>query len=167
MVKHPVARTEKMSPPVETWSWQPHDPVSAMLVGTAPDYPEAIETTYQPARAQQDIVLVFSCGWSTKSLLEGLEAAGIRYFYLDFDEFTARGKVDLRLDRAASHRLSLGEAVLDLRDVAVVLWDAPLHMFAEPTKEPSSFLYIHRWRQLLRDLRGLLRQDVLWLPSTR
>lgn len=160
------ARERKPAPPVETWSWKPHDPVGAMLQDSRADYPEAIETNYRPGKERQDVVLVFSCGWSTKGLLAALETTGLTYFYLDFDEFTARGKVDLRIEAGSSvHRLTLCEVVIDLRDVAAVLWDPPLHMFAEPTKDRSSFLYVHRWRQLLRDLRGLIRRDALWLPS--
>ena len=150
-------------PPVETWSWTPHDPAGAQASGECPPYEHSIETNYRPSAERQDVVLVFPLGWTTRSLLREFEALDIAYFYLDFDEFTAQGTVDIEVSGA--HVLRVGDAAVDLRDVAAVVWAAPDHMFAEPTEGIASFLYIHRWRQLLRDLRGLLREGALWLPS--
>lgn len=158
------ARAPSVDAPVETWSWSPHDPSAATLESGSRDYASALETNYRPSHERQHIVLVFACGFSTEGLLACIEAADLGYFFVDFDEFTARGSLDVRADLDTAW-LRFGEAVLDLRDVAAVLWNPPVHMFAEPTPEPNTFLYIHRWRQLLRDLRGLLREDALWMPS--
>ena len=165
--KKKAATPPKVGEPVESWAWTPHDPAGAAAISrdTKFAYPEAIETNYSPDQTRQDVVLVFSYGWGTKTLLDAFDAADIGYFYCDFDEFTARGKVEVSLEDGASYLLSLGEAKLDLRDVAVVIWTPPEHMFAEPDRDVGCFLYIHRWRQLLRDLRGLIRKDALWLPS--
>lgn len=155
--------------PVESWSWTPHDQAGAAAIESARGvkfaYPEAIETNYRPDQTRQDVVLVFSYGWGTKTLFDAFDAEDIGYFYVDFDEFTARGKVEISLEDGASCFLSLGDAKLDLRDVAAVIWSPPDHMFAEPTRDVGCFLYVHRWRQLLRDLRGLIRKDARWLPS--
>ena len=152
-------------PPVESWSWTPYDPAGAMVTAAAPDYPQAIETNYRPTRKRQKVALVFSCGWNTAPLLEHLDAAELSYFYLDFDEFTALGKLTWTVGSGGSQKLSMGEATLDLADVAAVIWSPPEHMFAEPAQEREFFLYVHRWRQVLRDLRLLIRADAVWLPS--
>lgn len=163
----PTEEDAKAMVPVEEWSWKPHDPEGAAAVSRHDrfEYTEAIETNYAPDHTRQDIVLVFSYGWGTRALFDALEADDIGYFYCDFDEFTARGKVEVSIEDGGRYLLSLGEAKLDLRDVAAVIWTPPEHMFAEPSTDLGCFLYIHRWRQLLRDLRGLIRKDALWLPS--
>lgn len=153
--------------PVETWSWKPFDPVNAALFGDWEGYPYSVETNYRPGRMRQNVVLVFSFGWGTQGLLEAFERNGQRYFFIDFDSFAGEGLIELRETDTSPQTLKLGKAVLDLRDVAAVIWDPPEHMRVTPlaSAPPSAYLYFHRWQQFLRDLRGVIRSDAIWLPS--
>lgn len=153
--------------PVAEWTWTPHDPVEAARFDE-PDEPVevSVQTNYEPSAERQNVVLVFSTGVLNKHLLEHLPKAGLKYFFLDFDDLPDLGSISIDVLAHESATIRAGDAVLRLHDVAAVIWTPPFPWRVAPATELNDeAIFFERWRQVLRDLRGLLRDDVVWLPS--
>jgi len=156
------------SPPVRSWSWTPHDPVAASLATrvTPAPLPYAALTNYRPTARRQRVVLVFDMGVESAGLIQALREAGLRYFFLDYQECMRRGSVTLAVGASEPATLRLDRAELRLRDVAAVVWHPPLPVVTRVSRRPvARHLHLHRWMQVLRDLAGLLPPDVVWLPG--
>jgi hypothetical protein len=156
------------------WSWKPHDPnflTRHQGLRFAREWSCAAETNYRPSRVRQKVVLVFDIGHSTPALLKYLGRSGLKYFFIDYDELTRRGTVDIRFDESETAVWTLDEAELRLEDVAAVIWTAPWWMLFNATSRPArggaldEYLLLRRWSQVLRDLRGLIPPHAIWLPS--
>lgn len=162
----PGAEQRRQEP--EAWNWKPHDPAGAkhaVGMGLWPGNGDCVQTNYAPGKHRQHVVLVFNTGWLTDGLLRWLEERDLPYFYLDFDELPVAGTVSLTTSLATPQIVRVGAAVLDLRDVAAVLWAVPNHATMQPRASAAAKLYVARWKQFLRDLRGMVRPDALWLCS--
>jgi hypothetical protein len=154
--------------PVENWTWTPHDPTAALLrpADTPRPSPNAVQTNYRPSRRRQKVVLVFAAGIQSEGLIAALRAEGLKYFFLDYLEFMDRGTVQMSVASREPSALRLGPARLLLRDVAAVIWRPPLAVIGRISRRPAArHLYLHRWMQVLRDLKGILPERTLWLPA--
>jgi hypothetical protein len=154
--------------PVRKWTWTPHDPAAAGLRprDAPPPLPNAVQTNYRPSRRRRQVVLVLDAGVESEGLIEALRAQGLQFFFLDYLEFMERGSVVMSAGSPEASELRLGPARLLLRDVAAVLWKQPLAVATRISKRPAvRHLYLHRWTQVLRDLAGVLPENVLWLPA--
>ena len=154
--------------PVEHWNWMPHDPIAALLrpADTPQPSPNAVQTNYRPSRRRQKVVLVFEAGVQSEGLIAALRSQGLKYFFLDYLEFMDRGTVQMSVASREPSALRLGPARLLLRDVAAVIWIQPLAVVSRISRRPvARHLYLHRWMQVLRDLKGILPERTLWLPS--
>lgn len=150
------------------WRWTPADPARAQLRSRdgPPAVTDAVRTNYRPTGRRQRVVLVFDTGAITRGLLEALRAEGLAYFYLDYAQLMERGTVSLGVAHGEPAELALGPARLRLRDVAAVVWNPPLHPASLSRRRPiAGHLYVQRWKQVLLQVRGLLPENVLWLPS--
>lgn len=154
--------------PVAEWSWQPFDREACANMAAVPDWRalrEAVETNYVPSGRRQDVVLVFPIGHGLKSLFETFDEKGTKYFYLDFDDVASRCELRVSVGGSPRAELEIEGVRLDLADVAAVLWHPPEHMRRLRPNARGARLYMQRWVQFLKDLRGLVRDDAIWLPS--
>ncbi len=159
--------------PVEEWNWLPHDPEGALWRRTGPRLcPHAVQTNYRPSRQQQQVVLVFEFNIQSEAFIQSLRENGLRFFYLDYLEFTRRGMIQIGVGAAEPDALRIGPARLLFRDVAAVIWNEPgkvrepgSAMNSVAGKDVARRLFHYRWRQVLLDLKALLPEHVLWLPS--
>lgn len=155
------------------WVWKPHSPelLAKMLRNIhtrKANRTAAVETNYRPSSARQKVVLSF---FASDFFGQTLRQSGLKYFAVDFDQFAARGTVDIQLGEHFSAFFVLGNARLNLQDVRAVLWLPPPWMNYCNKPGPDTLarsnrqLRIQRWSQLLRDLPSLLAPGTLWLPS--
>jgi len=155
--------------PVDQWRWQPFDAegvsrLTSPLLGD--EY--SIRTNYQPASHGQQVVLVFSLGVLNPGLLRWFREYDLKYFFIDFEDFTWRGTVSVGL--AGDDQLRLDSACLRLSDVSAVLWNPPspgdLPIAGQtPERRLNRHLRAERWIQILKDLPALLPEHALWLPG--
>lgn len=161
------ADTRAAAVPVAEWSWKPFDAAEADRFDQE-DAPVdvSVQTNYRPTSERQDVVLVFSTGVLNRHLLRWLPEQGLKYFYLDFDDFPDIGTLVVDVSSDVGGILKAHDSVLHLSDVAAVIWTPPHPWRVAPaTNLNAETIFFERWRQFLRDLRGLIRKDACWLPS--
>jgi len=126
----------------------------------------AVKTNYRPSARQQKVVLVFEFNIQSEALIRALRQRGLKFFYLDYLELMRRGTVQMNAGASELSSLRLGSAELLFRDVAAVVWKEPGRVMRNiDGKDVSRRLFQDRWSQVLRDLKGLLPEHTLWLPS--
>lgn len=159
---------------VSKWSWAPHDPEGVeTLKGHADALVESWDcaalTNYRPGPNTQSVVLIFDLGLLKHDFVNWCRRLGLKFFYLSYDQFVSQGSVQYELgDPSEVVRFTLADAELDLRDVRAVVWNPPWPMIDfQPPARPTVHedLFVKRWSQVLRELRGLLSERVIWLPS--
>jgi hypothetical protein len=167
---------DKQNP--DKWNWIPAKPQKIKDIQShikkereATSY--SIITNYERGPYTQNVVLVFSIGNLSYSLIENLKKERLKFIYLDFVQFILNGRIDIQLSNINSKRLLLFEdAVFDLADISVVVWNPP--KYPNPLFDfemiPANagrhdYLFKKRWMQFLRDLKHLVREDCVWLPS--
>lgn len=164
-----VIDSEMKAPPVPVaeWSWKPFDAAEADRFHLDDEPVDvSVQTNYRPTESRQDVVLVFSTGVLNRHLLHWLPKHGLKYFYLDFDDFPDIGTISIDVSSDLGAILKAADSELHLSDVAAVVWTAPHPWRVPPATELSNeSIFFERWRQVLRDLRGLIRPDAIWLPS--
>lgn len=161
----------------EKWSWTPADPEKIKNIGKVlkkerAEVNYACMTNYTPGPERQDIVLVFAMGNLSYGFVEELTQQEIKFVYLDFTQFAAQGKVNIRIDdETVVNILSVGDVTIDLNDVKTVIWNTPIYPYPLfdfnilPETDRDRFLHRKRWAQVLKEFRGFLRPDVLWFPG--
>lgn len=157
---------------LERWTWTPHDPDGVKYIkkgarGRLKSWEHAALTNYRPSAHQQNIVLLFHIGLLNHDFIHWFRHCNVKYFYLSFDQLASHGNVKIHLgeDRDSSE-LSIGPARLAMRDIKAVIWERPRTIFAPMSKvHLNDLLFMRRWWQVLRDLKGLLRPDTIWIPS--
>lgn len=162
----------------DKWKWKPSKPEKIMHVQDEVNAEkEAVNftaiTNYTPSDKRQKLVLVFYMGNLSYGFIQHLESRRVKYFYLNFHHFVAKGSIQVAI--AGDKRTNLLEVDglrLDLDDVSAVLWNLPNFPYAVfeynmiPQKgNRNEFLFRKRWALLLRELKGLLHDDVAWLPA--
>lgn len=150
----------------EDWTWEPFAP-EAKRIKESSEWAgrDAVETNYVPGPKRQKVVLVFPQGRSTDSTLEEFDARGTKYFYVDFDNIATRCRLSVVPGKPELASLSVEGVTLRLDDVAAVLWSEPGHRLVAVPKNRHMAVCFMRWRHFFCELKGLLRPDVLWMPS--
>jgi glutathione synthase/RimK-type ligase-like ATP-grasp enzyme len=150
----------------EEWTWEPFAP-EAKTIKESTEWAgrDAVETNYVPGPKRQDVVLVFPQGRSTDSTLDEFDARGTKYFYVDFDHIATRCRLSFAPGKREQASLSIEGVTLRLDDVAAVLWSQPGHRIVSVPKERHLAVCFMRWSHFFSELKGLLRPDVLWMPS--
>jgi len=162
----------------EKWSWVPAKPDKIKNIlkyrtreTKAVNY--ACMSNYRPTDKKQNIVLLFAMGNLSYSLVSHLEENKLSYFFLDYPQFVVKGSVTVSTnDGRMSKILQMEDLRLNLDDVKVVLWNPPKYPYPftdsdmiPRTSRRNKFLHRKRWAQFLRELSGLLPEDVTWVPG--
>jgi len=164
----------------EKWSWTPHNPEKIKnVVEIVAKEKEAVKyaclTNYEPTNKKQKVVLVFAYGNLSYGLIENFKKEGLKFFFIDFLQFTLLGKVIIKLENGTQKKeLQIEGLTLKIEDIGCILWNPPPLKYFYPIFDSSSihpkkgrnfFLFKKRWLQLLRDLIHLVPQDAVWLPG--
>lgn len=158
---------------VDQWSWKPHDPVGietlrSTTASLRESWQAAACTNYRPSKSRQQVTLIFDMGLINAGLKRWFDELDLSYFFLSYEQLVARGSVTLEIDDTHQGRLRIGDARVDLRDVSAVIWEPPWSIVYQtpPSREfLHEELWTRRWGQFLRDMRGFVAPDALWLPS--
>lgn len=156
--------------PVRNWTWKPFDPVGAGQIEKGrKSRTVAVETNYKPTKKRQNVVLILGSGPWVKDLIKSLRRNGTKYFCVNFNHFFSRGKLLLSTDPSISSFMNLDGRSVHLRDVRAVYWNPETSLRPDdpyyPTRPLAIRLIYDRWRQVHRDLRRVLDEDTVWLPS--
>ncbi|MEO6670710.1 MAG: hypothetical protein ABIN36_14610 [Ferruginibacter sp.] len=162
----------------ENWKWKPHNPekikkLKDIIEREKESVNYACISNYAPSTERQKVVLIFACGNLSYGLIDHLENAGIKYFFLEYTQLIAQGKISIRIENDIQVKLlTIQELVLNLDDVSAVIWNPPKMIkplfdfnHIPATKGRNSFMYKKRWVQFLRELPLLLKEEVAWIPG--
>jgi hypothetical protein len=156
--------------PVEQWNWKPAIPELADLeISKLPQWNKSIETNYKPTEKVQKVVLVFEQGFYTELLIQRLHQSGLKYFALDYSQLLGMESLQIEVGvENAKKCIKIKNLILNFEDVAAVLWCTPAEcsfLIPEDHLKTNEYMVTERWRMLLRDLRFLLPENVIWMPS--
>lgn len=172
-----IVQVENKNDPTK-WNWQPHSPEKIInrkaileLENKAVDY--TVLSNYTPSDDKQNVILIFVSGNLTYGMVEHCKSSGLKFYMIDYSRFALGGTVTLSNNGMGGKSILEFEGNrLDLDDVAAVIWNPPSYLtpIFDPNHIPpengrNSFLFLKRWRQLLRDLHLLVPEDTIWLPG--
>lgn len=164
----------------ENWSWKPTKPEKiAKIVEEVSREKQEVDytviTNYKPGNEEQKIVLVFSMGNLSYSIVKNLEKQNLKYFFIDFVQFMVKGTVEYKFNKKdVSVIWEIDDVKLDLKDVKVVLWNPPkypavLHEYdmipRGDDKRRQKYLFNKRWTEVLREMSDMVAKDCVWLPG--
>jgi len=162
----------------DKWNWKPYDPekiknIREVIAAERAQTYYAVITNYSPARRKQKVVLVFSMGNLTYSLLNHFDTAGILYYYIDYVQFMAKaGEVVVQIESGELiAEICIDNLILNLRDVEFVIWTPPLYpipffdnKMIPPRTGRNRYLFDKRWQSLVCSLE-LILANATWLPG--
>jgi hypothetical protein len=162
----------------EKWNWRPHNPdkirnLKDIVEKEKQSVNYACMTNYEPGDTKQKVLLLFAIGNLNYGFINYLEKRNIKYFFLDFTQFIVQGEILVRLGNKKQKKiLKIDNLILDLNDVNAAIWNPPkfikplIDFNHIPTRNNRNlFLLKKRWIQFLKDLKYLLPEKAVWLPS--
>ncbi len=165
----------------EKWKWTPHNPdkirnIVDIVANEKKEVNFACITNYEPADEKQKVALVFAQGNLSYGMIENFKKEELKFFFIDFLQFTFLGKVVVKLENGTQKKwLQINDLTLKIDDIGCIIWNPPPLKYFHPIFDSSMipekkgrnfFLYKKRWLQLLRDLILLVPKDAVWLPGT-
>lgn len=174
-----MVQVEARNKPYE-WNWKPNKPekikdIAEIVKAEKAAVNYAAISNYSPGVKKQKVALVFANGNLSYSLIQNLEKSGMKYFYLDFVQFIFKGKVEYLISNNQTRAvLRVNDIVLDLKDVSVVIWNPPKYPYPlyefdmiqhNGDEKRNQYLFRKRWAMVLREMKGAIDKDCVWIPG--
>lgn len=160
------------------WNWKPAKPdkivnITDILKREKEETNFSCITNYQISDTKQEIVFLFAMGNLSYGLIENLKINNVKFVYVNFNQFVAKGIVDWSISNTVQRRiLKIEDVVIDLNDIKVVFWNPPFYPhslfeneFIPVKRGRHRFLHRKRWSQVIKEFRGFLNENVLWIPG--